>query len=110
MNFLKSVVLILMVSLFSIANGIESIAFLYKQFNPVLVLGVCDFDCDCEESNKESEKTNEKTEKLSYFEDLNSLSDLLSANFSGRKLHQNNRLNFSSSDYSQVVYSPPELS
>ncbi len=103
----KKLILVSVLALFSIANSFESIHFLYKQFNPIAFLDVSEFDC--EENTSESEKSNEKTEKQNYFNDNDAASHLLISCFAGRKSHLHNRINFSSSDYSQVVYSPPEF-
>ena len=66
-------------------------------------------DCNCEEENSESEKSNDKDEKkdiTEYFSFNNNFGLSLSLQVI---FHQQSKLSFATSDYSRVVYSPPEF-
>lgn len=63
---------------------------------------------DLEEKESESDKT-EKSEKSSFLDKINLLNH---QNLSAERRMAHavpNRINFSSADYSLVIYSPPEL-
>ena len=101
----KRFILVSILALFSIANSFETISYFYKKIN---VLAVLDLK-DVEENNSESEKSNEKTEKSNEFKNLKDLEGLLFSYSEFQKLHIPYQINFSSADFSQVVYSPPEF-
>lgn len=98
--------------LFSFAYSYESIKYFSKGFGDISIACLADFDC--EEKNSESEKSNNKNEKLNFAEDLfhkNKLlyNSLLFGIIQPGSWGSNQNSNFSSSDYSQQVYSPPEM-
>lgn len=92
--------------MFSIALCYETIDYCYQSINDQ---SYCEHhDLDCEENKTES-KSSEKTEKEGVFDDLFSDNHfpLVSIDLEPQKFKFHNR--FPSADYSQVIYSPPEL-
>jgi hypothetical protein len=102
---LKRLVTYIIVSLVSFAYGYEAIDLLSKAH---------DADFFCGETSSESEEPTEKKENLKFTDD---------EDFNNKRLHNRSisdpielsrmasgqRTNFSSSDYSHEVYSPPEV-
>ncbi|MBL0046557.1 MAG: hypothetical protein IPP32_00430 [Bacteroidetes bacterium] len=107
MVLFKKILLISILLLFTAASSFESIRLLHQKINPIALLDVKDFDC--EEKNSESEKSNEKTDKKNAIDDFYAFSKLSYFTLPQTQKQFHNRINFSSSDYSQVIYSPPEL-
>lgn len=100
-----------MLILFSFAFSNETISYFSKTIGNTSIDWISDFDCEGESS--QSEKSG-KNEKLNFSEDLilNTRlynNKLLSDHFAGSASGSSQNINFSSSDYSQQVYSPPEL-
>jgi len=96
--------------LFSFAYSYETIKYFSKAFDGVSIVWIDNFDCE----EKESEKNSEKNEKLNFSEDfyLNHKhfnNTLMAGQLELASLSSNQNIDFSSSDYSQKVYSPPEL-
>lgn len=63
----------------------------------------------CEERTAEAEESSEKSEKLKISEYLNSNHHFIIGLIEPSRFSSNQNIDFSSSDYSQVVYSPPEF-
>ena len=104
---MKNKVTYILIFLVSFAYSYETIEYFSKTIGDTSIVWIDDIPC--QEKNSESEESNEKNEKLNFSDDSYLNSYLISChtecgNFCSR---QNN--NFSSSDYSQVVYSPPEM-
>ena len=92
----------------SIAYNRETINF----FSKVIATSIAQIDdSSCEEKAPESEESekNEKNEKTSFSDDLFLNRSLISAYTELWNLRSKQYINFSSSDYTQVVYSPPEF-
>lgn len=66
-------------------------------------------DFDCEEKNEGNEKSKEKSEKSDIFDDFYLNNNLISQQIELIRIHSKRNHNFSPSDFSQVVYSPPEM-
>jgi hypothetical protein len=62
-----------------------------------------------EEENSESEKSNEKQEKSGFTHDFSCDAFSIIREAQQIRLSAQKNIDFSSSDYSQVVYSPPEI-
>jgi hypothetical protein len=98
--------------LFSFAYSYEALKYFSKSLGDNSISWVD--DSDSEEGKTESEKSKEKNEKFNFSEDfyLNHLcyNNTLIYNLSYLAiLNSQQNPNFSSADYSQKVYSPPEL-
>ena len=101
-----------MLVLFSFAYSFETLKHFSKTFEKFSIVWVDDFDCGEEPS--ESEKSTEKNEKLNFDEDfyLNQKhynNTLVVGQLDPHLIGSKQNPDFSSSDYSQKVYSPPEL-
>ncbi len=103
----KRILLISILLLFTVAGSFETLRLLHLKINPIAQLDVKDFDC--EEKNSESEKSNEKSEKKNCIDDFYAFSKLNYFHLPRAQKQFHTRINFSSSDYSQVIYSPPEF-
>jgi hypothetical protein len=101
---LKKLTIYSIIALLSVAISFETVNYFFKKMNLVLVIDV--EDLDCEEKNSESEKATEKFHFINELFDMACLS-LNAIDIAGQNIPQN--IHFSSSDYSQVVYSPPEI-
>ena len=109
---MKKIITYSLLILFSFAYSYETIKYFSKAFDGVSIAWIDNFDC--EEKESESEKSSEKNEKLNFSEDfyLNHKlfnNTLISGQLEAGNLGSNQNIDFSSSDYSQKVYSPPEL-
>lgn len=98
--------------LFSFAYSYETIKYFSKILGDNSI--VCIDDFDCEEKSSESEKSNKKNEKVNFSEDIyfnnkHPNNNLIAAILEPGSLDSNQNINFSSADYSQQVYSPPEM-
>lgn len=101
-----------MLIIFSFAYSFETIKYFSKVFNSDSIAWVDSFDC--EEKESESEKGSEKNEKLNFSEDfyLNHKhfnNTLIAGQLELSSLSSKQNIDFSSSDYSQKVFSPPEM-
>lgn len=70
---------------------------------------VCIDDNECEEKSKESEETNKKNETLNLSEHLFPDANFISDAKELATLGSNQNPDFSSSDYSLEIFSPPEF-
>lgn len=92
---------------FLVGFSFETIRFFSEENKVLLGCGVGDFDSENESS--ESEKSDEKFEKLNFLDGVYSFKYLIFSVVGLRQLNKITHINFCSSDYSQAVYSPPEL-
>lgn len=90
----------------SIATNFETLEYIS---NALGKSHCCTENFHCEERNVESEESSEKSEKVKISEYLYSNHIFLLGFVEPSSFSSNQNINFSSSDYSQVVYSPPEL-
>lgn len=109
---MKKITTYCLLVLFSFAYSFETIKYFSKAFDGVPIVWMDDFDC--EEKQSETEKSTEKNEKLNFAEDfyLNHKhynNTLISGQLESGRLGSKQNPDFSSSDYSQKVYSPPEI-
>lgn len=86
------------------AISYDSLNFLCHKFRVDLAIDIKDI----EEKESESDKT-EKTEKSSFLDELNLLNHQNQLAENGTIHVQHYHINFSSADYSLVIYSPPEF-
>jgi hypothetical protein len=103
----KALILYSITFLFSIALGYETINYCYQKISEQTFCEHHDLDC---EENKTESKSSEKTEKEGVFDDLfmdGGLHSDSSIDLAPRQFKLNNLL--SSTDYSKMIYSPPEL-
>ena len=107
MKIWKKSVLLSLLTLFTLTIILDSTKCFFKSNVSDFLCDTTDFDA--EEKEKETEKSNEKNEKEIYFASHFSTTQLLYFLQHTINLELHSRLNFSSSDYSQVVYSPPEI-
>lgn len=110
-SLLKKIITYCLLIIFSFAYSYETIKCFSKTFDGVSIAWIDNFDCE----EKESEKSSEKNEKLNFSEDfyLNHKhfnNTLIAGQLEAGSLGSTQNPDFSSSDYSQKVYSPPELS
>lgn len=110
--FLKNAVAYIFILLFSMAYSYETVKYISKVMGGTSVSWMDDFHC--EEKSPESEESTEKNEKVDFLDDLyltnkrpNSL--LLSGPLELSSLWNRQNNIFSSTDFSQEVYSPPEM-
>ncbi len=107
---LKKIIAYCLLILFSFAYSYETIKYFSKVFDGGSIALIDNFDCE----EKESEKGNEKNEKLSFLEDfyLNHKhfnNTLIAGLLEPTSLSSRQNIDFSSSDFSQKVFSPPEI-
>jgi len=99
-------VLLLIISLFTLAVSFDTLNFFCKIYHVDLILDLNDFEG--EEKECESEKA-EKAEKSNFVDKFCwSYPPSFTGNLIAADFYQD-RINFSSADYSLVIYSPPEL-
>lgn len=107
---MKKIITYCLFILFSFAYSYETINYFSKVFDGASIAWIDSFDCE----EKESEKGNEKNEKLNFAEDfyLNHKhfnNTLIAGQLEFTSLSSKQNIDFSSSDYSQKVFSPPEI-
>ncbi|MES2139806.1 MAG: hypothetical protein V4511_08850 [Bacteroidota bacterium] len=107
---MKKIIAYCLLILFSFAYSYETIKYFSKVFDGGSIALIDNFDCE----EKESEKGNEKNEKLSFLEDfyLNHKhfnNTLIAGLLEPTSLSSRQNIDFSSSDFSQKVFSPPEI-
>ncbi len=111
-SILKKIITYCLLILFSFAYSYETIKYFSKVFDGASIAWIDNFDC--EEKESESEKGNEKNEKLNFAEDfyLNHKhfnNTLIAGQLELKSLSSKQSIDFSSSDFSQKVFSPPEM-
>ena len=106
MILLKKITVFFMLTLFSFAASFETISCFYQKSNQDFNQLTSDFSG--EEKNSDQERPDEKTKKSKYDDDLFFSSELFVSFAESMYSHTHSNLNYSSSAYSQVVYSPPE--
>lgn len=104
---MKAVTTYILVFLIAFAHNFDTIKLVSEAIGQNAIVWVDDFDCD--EKSEENEKSKEKSEKSDFFDDFYLDNNLISQQIELLRIHSKQNTNFSSSDYSQVVYSPPEL-
>lgn len=102
---LKKAITYLLIFIVSFSYNYEAIEYFTEAIGDSPITWVDDLDCE----EKESKESNEKNEKSEYSDELFLDNSLVSAYIELIGLGTMQNHNFSSSDYSQVVYSPPEL-
>lgn len=106
----KTSISYILVFLISFAYNFDTIKLVSKVIGETSVVWVDDFDCEEKsEGNENSKEKNEKNEKSDFFDDFYLDNNLISGQIELLRIHSKQNHNFSSSDFSQVVYSPPEL-
>jgi hypothetical protein len=98
--------------IFSFAYSYETVKYFSKIYKGISI-SLLD-NVDFEGEDKDSGKSNDKNEKLNFSEDLFFINKHLCHNLIANPGNSNNfcslqNVNFSSSDYSQQVYSPPDI-
>ena len=107
---MKKAIAYILVFLVSFSYNYETIQFFSKAIGNTSISRMDNFDCEEKGTEKEdSNEKSEKNEKTGFSEALYFDSDMISAQLELVRLHSKKNHNFSSSDFSQVVYSPPEL-
>lgn len=104
---MKTALTFILVFLIAFAHNYDTIKLVSKAIGQHAVVWVDDFDC--EEKSDGKEKSKEKSEKSDIFDDFYLDNNLISGQIELIRIHSRQNHNFSSSDFSQVVYSPPEL-
>ena len=106
MKVLKSSIIISLLFLFTVSITHQSLNFLKKLNSYTSVIDNEDMNSD--EQDSESEKSNEKTDSKEFAKDFFHYSYTTILLSYGNSLNAEHNINYSSADYSQVVYSPPE--
>ena len=104
---MKAAISYILVFLIAFAHNFDTIKLVSEAIGQNAIVWVADFDCD--EKSEENEKSKEKSEKSDIFDDFYLDNNLISQQIELLRIHSKQNTNFSSSDYSQVMYSPPEL-
>lgn len=107
---LQKVITYSLLVIFSFAYSYETISYFSKALGDNSISWLANFDW--EENDSESEKSNEKNEKLNFSEDFFfnlKHNNIIPGQLDLRCLGHKQYIDFSSSDYSQQVYSPPEI-
>ena len=104
---MKKAVTYILIFLVSFVCSYETVEYFSKTIGDTSIAWVDDIPC--QEKSSESEESNEKNEKKNFSDvsDISKYITLSHIELGSIGTKQNN--NFSSSDYSQVVYSPPEM-
>lgn len=107
---MKKGIAYILVFLVTFSYNYEGIQYFSKTIGNTSISRMDNFDCEEKGAEKEdSNEKSEKNEKTDFSEELYFDSNLISAQLQLVRLHSKKNHNFSSSDFSQVVYSPPEL-
>jgi len=85
----------------------ESASFLIKVLKDTSV--VCVEDPDCEQEDSETEKSQQKEGKLFISYEMRSNMERYAARCAESTYRHPKNSNFSSFDYSQMIYTPPDL-
>lgn len=109
-SLLKKIITYCLLIIFSFAYSYETIKYFSKTFDGVSITWIDNFDCE----EKESENGSEKNEKLNFSEDFylshkHFNNTLIAGQLEAGSLGSSQNIDFSSSDYSQKVFSPPEM-
>lgn len=107
---MKKIITYCLLILFSLAYSYETIKYFSKVFDGCSIALIDNFDCE----EKESEKGNEKNEKLNfaeyfYLNHKHINNTLIAGQLDAGSMGSAQNIDFSSSDYSQKVFSPPEI-
>lgn len=107
---MKKIITYCLLIIFSFAYSYETIKYFSKTFDGVSITWIDNFDCE----EKESENGSEKNEKLNFSEDFylshkHFNNTLIAGQLEAGSLGSSQNIDFSSSDYSQKVFSPPEM-
>ena len=103
---------ILLFMIVTFAYCYEPVAILIKSLKENSHVCVDDMDCekeDCEKEDPESEKSKQKEDKLFIPYEMRTHADRLAGSRPDNTYRHPQNSNFSSSDYSQVIYSPPDM-
>jgi hypothetical protein len=104
---LKIALAYILIFVVSFIYNYETIVFFSDAIGKIQVSAIDDVDSG--KNNPESEEK-EKEQKISYLDDLYMSNHIASVTPESCCITDKHNASFSSSDYSQVVYSPPELS
>lgn len=102
---MKRIITFILIFIVSFASCYETV----KCFSTSLGITLCSIEDHCDERNSESKESSEKEENEKSNDDLYFTHNSPSASLKIKGSKFNQKLNFSSSEYSQVVYSPPEI-
>ena len=104
---IKNTISGILVFMILLAYSYETVQYFIKFMDSESI--VCIDDNECEEKSKESEETNKKNEILNLSEHLFPDSNFISDSKELATLGSNQNPDFSSSNYSLEIFSPPEL-
>ena len=109
---LSKIITYCLLIIFSLAYSYETIKYFSTTIGDTSICWLDNFDC--EEKSSESEESNKENEKLNFSEDLllnhkNLYNNLIACYIESSNKGFNQSINFSSSNYSLQVYSPPEM-
>jgi hypothetical protein len=103
----KKIVTSCLIFLISFATCNETMAYFCKMFSDSSYCWVN--NVSCEEKGEESEESVKKSETSDFFHDLFHSHKLIAAFMPDRGFNPNTNHIFSSSDFSEEVYFPPEM-
>ena len=104
---MKKAVTYILIFLVSFACSYETMEYFSKTIGDTSIAWIDDISC--QEKSSESEESNEKNEKKNFSDDSDLNNYPISSHIEPGNFHSKQNSDFSSSDYSQVVYSPPEM-
>lgn len=105
-NFLKKAITYILIVMVSLAYNYETIKLFSTTLESTLISALDDFET--EEKSRETEESKEKNEKVKLSDDFNLHNNLISNYTPLNNLYSKKGIHFLSSDYSVIIYSPPE--